>query len=295
MWGASAPLHARTIVSQIQLGLPDCLLVSTQCGGQVSSHSLLLALHSPLLAGLLQEAAGRSKGAGLLSQGAVGLTLPLPLNTIKGLVALLNGEAGEVAEEVKEAVVFLGMGVNEECGLVTGATHEEELLSYWEDDPENIVKSKEGTKCSDKSLDNSEFGQEQNVSEKTKEASSNESFRLKEGSCSLVSVVTFEEELSSKTETTHNSLEHTKCEDEGEYHQLENKKVKCNSEEYVGSWQSEDTKQKQTNSVKPRKKESNGKTLTNESKPSQNQVICIVCSKTFTNKYFLKKTYKGFP
>ena len=36
-----------------------------------------------------------------VSQGEVGLTLPLPLNTIKGLVTLLQGEAGESEMEVK--------------------------------------------------------------------------------------------------------------------------------------------------------------------------------------------------
>ena len=151
MWGAGAPLHARSIVSLIQLGLPDCTLVSSQCGGQVSCHSLLLALHSSLLAGLLQEAEGRRPEAGLLGQGAVGLTLPLPLNTIKGLVAFLQGKAGEVKEEVKEAVDFLGLGVEEECSLVSVDTLEEELLSYSEDDQENIFNSKEDTKCANKS------------------------------------------------------------------------------------------------------------------------------------------------
>ena len=97
----------------------------------------------------------RRKEAGLLAQGAVGLTLPLPLNTIKGLVTLLKGKARN--EEVKEAVDILGMGVQEECNsLVTGATLEEELLSYWENDLENVVRSKEDTQIANKSLDNSE-------------------------------------------------------------------------------------------------------------------------------------------
>ena len=89
---------------------------------------------------------------GQVGQGAAGLTLPLPLKTIQGLVALMQGEAGEVEEEVKDAVVLLGMGEQEECD--SQATGEDELLSYWENEkkihnvqtnPLITVKMKENT------------------------------------------------------------------------------------------------------------------------------------------------------
>ena len=291
MWGTNAPLHAKKIVSLIQLGLPDCTLVSSKCGGQVSCHSLLLALHSPLLAELLQHAGGRKKEAGLMGQviqGEVGLTLPLPLNTIKGLVALFQGEVGEVKKEVKDAVDFLGMGMQEEYGLVTGATLQEDLLSYWDDDPASIVDSNEDTKCKNKSLDTSEDGGEYNVLEKEREAYSDQSMGVNGGCGSLVKGANLEDDLPSKIEDVpHKSMEHTKCEDGGEYRKLEKLKVKCISEEYFGSRQSED--RKHNYSVKPRKEKKNGNTFRKKSQSSQNQVICIVCSKTFTNKYFLKK------
>ena len=171
----------------------------------MSCYSLLLALHSPLLAGLLQEAGGKRQEAGLLGkvgQGQVGLTLPLPLNTIKALVAFLQEKAGEmkVKEEVKEAVDFLGMGVDEEGGLASVDTLEEELPSYSEYNPENIVYSKEDTKCANESLDTSEGGAQYNVLGKVKEAASDVGIRLQEECDSLVTVDTFEEELQSEWE-----------------------------------------------------------------------------------------------
>ena len=94
MWVATKALHTQSLVSLIQQCLTACLLVSSLCGGQVSTHSLLLALNSPLLAGLL----------GQVGQEVVGVTLPLPLPTLRSLVALMLGEAaGEVLQDVKEA------------------------------------------------------------------------------------------------------------------------------------------------------------------------------------------------
>ena len=132
-------------------------------------------------------------------------------------MALLQGEAGEVKEEVKEAVDILGMGVQEECGLVTGATLEEDLLSYWEDDPENIVKSKEATKFVNKSLDKSKDGGEYNVFKKVRDTSSDQSMGVKEGCSSFVKGATLKEKLPSELEhgpeTTHKMMKHTKCKD----------------------------------------------------------------------------------
>ena len=187
--------------------------------------------------------------------------------------------------EVKEAVDFLRMGLQEECGLVTGATLEEGLLCYREGDPANIVDSEEDTKCTNKSLDTSEDGREYNAKEKEREASSDQKMGVKEGCGSLVQGANLEEELPSEWEDgPHKSMEYEYGE---EYPMLEKEKVKCNSEEYFGSWQSEDTKQ--NISVKQRKEKQNRKIIPKSSQPSPNQVICIVCSTTFTNKYFLQK------
>ena len=60
-------------------------------------HSLLLALHSPLLARLLLE----------VGVGEKGVSLPLPLPDIKLLVASLQGE--EVGEGRQEVADLLGI------------------------------------------------------------------------------------------------------------------------------------------------------------------------------------------
>ena len=104
MWGPATALHAQSLVSLLQRGVPDSSLVSSLCGGRVSTHSLLLAIHSPLLAGLL----------GQVGEGRVGITLPLPLVTLRGMVALLQGEGGGVTREVEEAAADLGIVRQEE-------------------------------------------------------------------------------------------------------------------------------------------------------------------------------------
>ena len=68
---------------------------------QVATHSLLLSLHSSLLAALLKEHVWRQ-----------GVTLPLSLPAIKGLVSLLHGQEavrGVKEQEVKEAAEILGI------------------------------------------------------------------------------------------------------------------------------------------------------------------------------------------
>ena len=67
-WFTAEPgtsLFLRLLLPQV---LKDCELVSSECGGTVSTHSLLMALHSPLLASLLGE-----------HSGTLALSLPLPL------------------------------------------------------------------------------------------------------------------------------------------------------------------------------------------------------------------------
>ena len=104
MLGPATALHAQSLASLVRRGVPDSSLVSSQCGGHVSTYSLLLAIHSPLLAGLLGE----------VGDGVVGITLPLPLVILRGLVALLQGENEKVTKEVKEAADALGIVRQEE-------------------------------------------------------------------------------------------------------------------------------------------------------------------------------------
>ena len=84
-----SPRHFASLTSLVLEDREDCVLVSS-CGGRVGVQSLLLALHSPLL-------------ASLLGQGERGVSLPLPLTDIMQLVARLQGEeVGEVRQEVTE-------------------------------------------------------------------------------------------------------------------------------------------------------------------------------------------------
>ena len=84
MWVGPTRVQARSVIGQIQRqGRRECLLVSSECGGRVRTHSLLLSLHSPLLAPLLGE---------LGEQAAIqAISLPLTLQQIRGLVSLLAG------------------------------------------------------------------------------------------------------------------------------------------------------------------------------------------------------------
>lgn len=81
--------------------LKDCELVSSDGVGTVSTHCLLLSLHSPLLASLLG-----------LHRGMQALSLPLPLPAIRGLVSLLQGQGagkGVTEHDVKDAAELLGI------------------------------------------------------------------------------------------------------------------------------------------------------------------------------------------
>ena len=96
----------------------DTVLVSSLCGGQVPTHSLLLALHSPLLARLLIEAGTDMHG----------LTLPFPLTVIKGLLAMMHMEEdlegnvpkGFRGEELMEAADCLGICLGQSKEKING-------------------------------------------------------------------------------------------------------------------------------------------------------------------------------
>jgi len=94
MWGAASPGQAESVVALVRRVKKDAVLVA-ECGTRVACHALLLALHSPLLAHLLVEGEG--------------VSLPLALPTVAALVALVEGEVGEVAGEVQEAAAWLGI------------------------------------------------------------------------------------------------------------------------------------------------------------------------------------------
>ena len=189
----------------------------------MSTHRLLLAIHSPLLAGLLRN----------VGEGVVGLTLPLPLTTLRGLVALLQGEAREVEKEVKEAAADLGIEGQDECERIDrGSTPKEEPPSDWEDEPENNAIYKE--EFVEKSLKNSKEREEDGV--------------------------------------------------------LGKEEVESDSEDDDPSWR-EDPRPMQKNSSKHRRGDNGSKeeAFSNGSQPSRKRVLCTLCSKTFTNKYYLKK------
>ena len=140
MLGSATTLHAQSLVSLVRHGVPDSSLVSSQCGGRVDTYSLLLAIHSPLLAELLVQ----------VGDGVVGITLPLPLVTLRGLVALLQGEDEKVTKEMKEAADALG--------IVRQKEGEEIPIDRpnWEDGPEPNVRFKESKEYTYKSLNISE-------------------------------------------------------------------------------------------------------------------------------------------
>ena len=97
MQGPLLPSHAAALVSLAASTARDCVLVSS-CGARLEVPGILLALHSPLL-------------APLLGQGQKGVSLPLSLQVVRGLLSLLEG--GEIKEwirkEIKEAAALIGI------------------------------------------------------------------------------------------------------------------------------------------------------------------------------------------
>ena len=79
----------------------DLMIVSSleDSKEMLSSSSVLLALHSPMLASLLHP-------------GADGLSLPIALPTVDSLLAWLHGEVDTIDEEVEQAAEWLGIDIN---------------------------------------------------------------------------------------------------------------------------------------------------------------------------------------
>ena len=150
-------MQARSVVAQIQRqGRRDCMLVSSECGGRVTTHSLLLSLHSPLLAVLLGE---------LGEHAAIqGITLPLTLPQIRGLVSLLQGEGmgkGVTEQEVQKATDLLGIPWQVVKGEILSNLHiiKEEVQDFSDieglrsEGPSKRMKVKIQTKEEDKADD----------------------------------------------------------------------------------------------------------------------------------------------
>ena len=182
----------------------------------MSTYSLLLAIHSPLLAGLL----------GQVGEGVVGITLPLPLVTLRGLVALLQGQDGQVTKEVKEAAAVLGIVRQEEGEQIINDGPD------WEYGPEPNVRCKENKGYAYKSLDISK---------------------------------------------------------EREERVLEKEDMDADSKDY-DPLSSEDNRPMPKNQKYFRRKYNEMKEEASiGSQPSRAQVCCNLCSKKFTNKYYIKK------
>ena len=90
-------VHQKALTSLFGRRSKDLLLVG-ECGGRVKVHSHLLALHSPLAAGLLEDVGGEG----------CAISLPLPLASLTSLANLLQGRQ-HVGEEVGAAAHLLGI------------------------------------------------------------------------------------------------------------------------------------------------------------------------------------------
>ena len=106
MWPAAAPAQADQVVSLLrQGGAADCTLVAP-CGGRVAVHGLLLALHSPLLAALLQPGRGQA------------VSIPASFSSLTSLVSFMYGEGVEYCQEFREVANMLGVSINDDTSSV---------------------------------------------------------------------------------------------------------------------------------------------------------------------------------
>ena len=125
MPGVSTRSLSQSLVSLLrQHQSEDMVLVSSQSGETVKTWSLVLRLHSTLVTGMLE----------LDSADMAGLTLPVSLAAITGLVRLLHEEEGEVEEQVLEAAECLGICLE----LFLGGTECEHYSSQFQMKQENI-------------------------------------------------------------------------------------------------------------------------------------------------------------
>ena len=90
----------KNLVNLVKLSPPDLMVVSME-GMKFPTWRLLLAMHSPLLANLLQTL--RPGEEGLLA-----VTLPLPYPSVSSMLAILS-EGGNL-DHLEEAAQLLGFG-----------------------------------------------------------------------------------------------------------------------------------------------------------------------------------------
>ena len=95
MWEIMSAEHQKSMTSYLSQGSKDLVLIG-ETGVRVKVHSSLLALHSPLMASLLEEV-----GEGFA------ISLPASLASLTGLACLLLGR--QVGPEVSEAAKMLGI------------------------------------------------------------------------------------------------------------------------------------------------------------------------------------------
>ena len=94
--------HHKALTCLFSHGPKDLLLLG-ECGGRVKVHSHLLALHSPLVASLLEEVGGEG----------CAISLPLPLASLASLASMLQGRH-QVGEEVEAAAQLLGISAGQD-------------------------------------------------------------------------------------------------------------------------------------------------------------------------------------
>ena len=140
MWVAPSGPQAQYVVSLVREQQRDTVLVSSLCGGHVPTHSLLLALHSPLLARLLAE-----DGTGMHA-----LTLPFTLQVIKGLVNMMQGGTEKGEDGVREVAAFLDISLSKGKKEDVVRIQETKLCLEYETDKFDPVKiKKENLESSD--------------------------------------------------------------------------------------------------------------------------------------------------
>ena len=89
------PGHKQSVSNLISKGPTDLVLVS-DCGSKVASHSLLIALNSPKMAKLLLE-----------TETNTAISLPFPISIVSALAsALISRQKGKGVEGLEEAAAF---------------------------------------------------------------------------------------------------------------------------------------------------------------------------------------------
>ena len=121
------PGHKQSVSNLMSRGPTDLVLVS-DCGAKVASHSLLIALNSPKMAQLLSE-----------TETNTAISLPFPISIVSALAsALISRQKGKGVEGLEEAAAFLGIQMQIEAKErlkveVTGDDEEEQVHMECED------------------------------------------------------------------------------------------------------------------------------------------------------------------